>query len=183
MEFDDVVNARRAYRAYKKTDITDEMVEELVTTASLSPSCNNFQPWRFVMIREKEQLEKVFATLTPGNYWMKKASMVVAVFTEPGSDCEVQGVKYEMFDTGMATAFLMLKAQDMGLITHPIAGFNKAEVKKVLGIPEHFTMITLIGIGKKNEDLSFLGEKHQQQEVSGRTRDHISEFAFHETYG
>jgi len=178
LDLDDIANTRKAYRAYKETEITGEMVNELLTTASLSPSCNNNQPWKFVMIRDKDQLEKVFETLTGGNYWMKKASMIVAVFTEPGSDCEVQGVSYEMFDTGMATAFMMLKATEMGLVTHPIAGFDKAKVKKVLGIPETDTMITLIGIGKKSDDLNFLGEKHQVQEVSERVRKPLSEFGF-----
>jgi nitroreductase len=178
LELDEAVETRRAYRAYKETVITDEMVEELLGTATLAPSCNNSQPWKFVMVRDQDQLEKVFGTLTRGNYWMQKASMVVAVFTEPGSDCDVQGVRYEMFDTGMATAFMMLKAVDMGLITHPIAGFDKVEVKKVLGIPEKHTMITLIGVGKKNDDLSFLGEKHQEQEISARIRKPLSEIGF-----
>jgi len=109
--------------------------------------------------------------------------MIVAVITEPGSDCDVQGVQYEMFDTGMATGILMLKATEMGLISHPIAGFDKNEVKKVLNIPDHFILITLVGFGAKNDDLSFLGEKHQQQEISERSRNDLSEFAFFNTYG
>jgi nitroreductase len=114
---------------------------------------------------------------------MQKASMIVAVFTEPGSDCDVQGVQYEMFDTGMAAALMMLKAVDLGLITHPIAGFNKDEAKEVLGLSDHHTLITLIGIGMKNENLGFLGEKHQIQEMSQRERKPISEIGFLDRYG
>ncbi|MGA1873744.1 MAG: nitroreductase family protein, partial [Thermoplasmatota archaeon] len=121
MEFDDVAEKRRSRRAYQPTEITDAIVDRLLQAAELAPSCNNNQPWKFVMVRDPLLLERVFETLTRGNYWMKKASMVVAVFTEQGSDCDVQGVAYEMFDTGMATAFMLLKATDMGLLTHPIA--------------------------------------------------------------
>ena len=182
MELDEAVGQRRAYRAYEQVEITDEMVEQLLKTASFAPSCNNSQPWKFVMVRAPKQLKSVFETLSKGNYWMQKASMVVAVVTEPGSDCDVQGVRYEMFDTGMATAFLLLKVVDMGLIGHPIAGFNKAEVKKVLGIPDDHTIITLIGIGKKNEDHSFLGEKHKVQEISVRERKPIPEIGFNDRF-
>jgi len=163
-------------------EITNEMAKELLSAAHLAPSCSNNQPWRFVAVREKEQLEKVFETLTRGNYWMKKSSMVIAVFTEPGTDCDVQGVNYEEFDTGMAVGFLLLKATDMGLLTHCIAGFNKAEVKKVLGIPENFTMITLIAVGRKSTDLSFLGESHRDQEKSPRDRRPLEEVALTDRY-
>ena len=183
MELDEAVEKRRAYRAYEQIEITDEMIEDLLKAASLAPSCNNNQPWRFVMVKDPDQLEKVFGTLTRGNYWMQKASMIVAVFTEPGSDCDVQGVQYEMFDTGMAAAFMMLKAVDLGLICHPIAGFNKAQAKEVLGLSEDHIIITLIGIGMKNEDISFLGEKHQIRERSQRERKTLSEIGFPDRFG
>ena len=182
MEFDEVLERRRSRRAYDQIGISDGMVRELLHAAELAASCNNSQPWRFVMVRDPQQLEKVFGTLTRGNYWMKKASMVVAVFTEPGSDCDVQGVRYEMFDTGMATAHMLLKATEMGLLAHPIAGFNKEEVKKVLDIPEGLIIITLIGIGRKNDDLGFLGEKHREQETSPRERRPLEEIGFMDSY-
>ncbi|MGA1820843.1 MAG: nitroreductase family protein [Thermoplasmatota archaeon] len=182
MEFDEVLERRRSRRAYDNIDITDNMVRELLHASELAASCFNNQPWRFVMVRDPEQLEKVFGTLTRGNYWMKKASMVVAVFTEPGSDCDVQGVQYEMFDTGMATAHMLLKATEMGLLAHPIVGFSKEEVKKVLGIPDEHIIITLIGIGKRSDDHSFLGEKHREQETSPRERRPLEEIGFMDRY-
>jgi nitroreductase len=182
LELDEAVEKRRAYRAFKEGEITDEMVEDLLRVASLAPSCNNNQPWRFVMVRDPMQLRRLFETLTRGNYWMQKASMIAAAITESGSDCDVQGVQYEMFDTGMAAAFMMLKAVDLGLINHPIAGFNKVRAKEVLGLSEDHVIITLIGIGKKNEDISSLGEKHQIKERSQRERKPISEIGFNDKF-
>lgn len=182
MELDDVMEERRSRRAYGPAAVTEDMVNELVHAAELAPSCSNNQPWRFIFVRDPDQLEKVFGTLSGGNYWMRKASMVVAVFTAKGSDCRVQGVEYEMFDTGMATAFLLLKATGMGLLTHPIAGFNKEEVKRVLGLGDEHVIITLIGIGKRSEDLSGLGEKHREQEVSARVRRPHEEISFMDRY-
>ena len=182
MEFDEVLARRRSRRAYGPVEITDDMVRKLLQAASLAPSCTNSQPWRFVMVRKPEQLERVFQTLTRGNYWMTKVSMVVAVFTEPDSDCDVQGVSYEMFDTGMAAALLLLKATEMGLLTHPIAGFNKEMVKEVLGLSEQHTIITLIGIGKRSDDLGALNENHRERETSPRIRKPLEEIGFMESY-
>jgi nitroreductase len=182
LELDEAIRVRRSHRALEDVEITDDMVRELLHAAHLAPSCSNNQSWRFIAVREKEQLERVFETLSRGNYWMKKSSMVIAVFTEPGSDCEVQGVAYEEFDTGMATGFLLLKATDMGLLTHCIAGFNKIEVKKVLDIPDNFTIITLVAVGRKSEDLSFLGENHREQEKSPRDRRPLEDVAFMESF-
>ncbi|MBN1539322.1 MAG: nitroreductase family protein [Candidatus Thermoplasmatota archaeon] len=182
MELDLVMEKRRSRRAYRPAEITDDMVNDLLHAAELAPSCSNNQPWRFIFVRDPQQLERVFETLSGGNYWMKRSSMVVAVFTEKGTDCDVQGVQYEMFDTGMATAFLLLKAVEMGLLTHPIAGFNKEKVKKVLGLGEQFIIITLIGMGKRSDDPGGLSEKHREQEVSARVRRPHEEISFMDRY-
>ncbi|MBN1391077.1 MAG: nitroreductase family protein [Candidatus Thermoplasmatota archaeon] len=182
MELDQVIEKRRSRRAYDPVEITDDMVKKLLQAAGLAPSCSNNQPWRFVLVRDPQQLDRLFGTLSGGNYWMKKASMVVAVFTEKGTDCDVQGVQYEMFDTGMATALLLLKATEMGLLTHPVAGFNKEKAKDVLGLGELFILITLIGVGKGSEDTSGLSEKHREQEVSARVRRPHEEISFMDRY-
>jgi len=182
MEFDEVLERRRSRRAYEPIEITDEMVRTILHAAEMAPSCANNQPWKFVIVREPGQLQDLFQTLSKGNYWMTKASMVVAVFTEEGSDCDAQGVNYEMFDTGMSTALLLLKATEMGLLTHPIAGFRKEDAKKVLGLGAKHTLITLIGVGRRSEDISFLGERHREQEISERVRRPQEEISFMDRY-
>ena len=55
-------------------------------------------------------------------------------------------------------------------------------MKEVLGIPKISILITLIGIGKKSEDLSMLDEKHQKQETEQRERKDFSEIDFMDHY-
>lgn len=54
----------------------------------------------------------------------------------------------------MASAFLILKATDMGLVAHPIAGYDEAKAKSVLNIPEEMRLITLIICGEHDETMS-----------------------------
>ena len=94
------------------------------------------------------------AALSKGNEWAYSASMIIAVFSKKDSDCLVKGREYYLFDTGMATAFLIQRAPELGLVAHPIAGYNEEGVKKALGIPDDMTVITLVMVGKHSESIS-----------------------------
>lgn len=143
-----IIDDRRAYRSLQPVEITQEMVRDLATAASLSASCNNNQPWRFVFAFEKEALDKVKAAMSKGNRWTFAASLIVAVCSRRDMDCPNKGRELYIFDTGMATAFLILRATEMGLVAHPIAGYDEEMVKAALAIPADMTVITLVNIGK-----------------------------------
>ena len=164
MELKDAMEKRRAQRALALVDIDDGTVRELTKAASIAPSCFNNQPWRFVLVREREQLERLKATLTKGNAWAQRASMMIAVHSEPSLDCDAQGSKYYLFDTGMAVAFLLLRATDLGLLAHPISGFDHAQAKAVLGIPEVNELFALIIVGKHTDDWSMLKDWQLERE-------------------
>ena len=95
-------------------------------------------------------------TLSKGNEWAYAASMIIAVFSNKELDCLLKGREYYLFDTGMTTAFLILRATELGLVAHPIAGYNEEAVKKLLVIPDNMTVITLVIIGKHSENISAL---------------------------
>lgn len=50
MNVTDAVNARRSIRAFLDTPVDDELIVELLTTASRAPSGGNVQPWRIYVI-------------------------------------------------------------------------------------------------------------------------------------
>ena len=154
MDFKEVAKRRRSYRSLKTCEIDDDLIQELAQSASLAPSCYNNQPWRFVFVNKKNVLERLFGAIPKGNAWVKSASMIIAVVSKKDDDCFINGREYYLFDTGMATAFLMLSATDLGLIAHPIAGYNEEKVKEVLDIPDDMTVITLVIVGEKSEDIN-----------------------------
>ncbi len=166
MEFKEVIEKRRALRSLERVDITEDMLEELAAAASLAPSCFNNQPWRFVFATDNEKLAEVHGSLSKGNEWMQAASAIVAIFTKKEMDCVIKGREYYLFDTGMATAFMMLAATDMGLVFHPIAGYHEDKLKAVLNIPEDMTLIAAAAIGKAAEGINhLLTEKQALSEV------------------
>lgn len=56
-----------------------------------------------------------------------------------------------MFDTGIAVGFMMLRATELGLVAHAIAGYNSKLIKRELNLPEDASLIALIIIGKRSE--------------------------------
>ena len=151
MNLDGIITARRALRALDPVLITTADVKKLAGAAALSPSCFNNQPWRFVFVRDGERLDQIKGTLSSGNEWAKRASLVIAVCARRDDDCVVRTREYYLFDSGMATAFLLLKATEMGIITHPIAGFDAETAARILAIPEGMVLITLIICGAHSE--------------------------------
>ena len=177
MNVKEAIEKRRAYRSLERVEITDDMVRELAKSASLAPSCYNNQPWRFVFVKSPEMLERVFDALPRGNTWAKEASMIVAVYTKKEFDCVIDDRLYYLFDTGMAVAFMILRATEMGLVAHPIAGYKPDKVKSALNLPEGTELIALVIVGKHSDRISdVLSDWQREQELKRPDRKGFDEF-------
>ncbi|MBY9002260.1 MAG: nitroreductase family protein [Candidatus Heimdallarchaeota archaeon] len=179
MEFEKVIHMRRALRALDHIEITEEFIRDVTLLASRSPSCGNKQSWRFVFVKDKNQLELLHVALSGGNYWAKDASMLIAVFSKPELDCMIEERNYYLFDTGMATNQLMLAIVNRGLVAHAMAGFNEKVAKEVLNISEDMRLITIIAVGKHSANPeSKLSDKHLEVEKIISDRKNFEEFAY-----
>lgn len=148
MKLMEIIEKRRAYRSLGPAQIDESLVRDLATAASLSASCFNKQPWRYVFAFDKDVLSQLQGVMNKGNEWTRADSMIIAVASRKDLDCVVKEREYYLFDTGMATAFLILRATELGLVAHPIAGFDEDKAKEILGIPADMRLITLVNVGK-----------------------------------
>jgi nitroreductase len=183
MELKEIIQKRRAYRSFEPVKITEELVRDLAEHANLSPSCNNMQPWRYIFVYDAQVLNEVKGAISKYNSWTGLSSMIIAVFTKPDLDCVIKERTYCLFDTGMATAFLILRAWDLGLVAHPIAGFDPEKVKAILKIPDGMTLITLVIVGKKKDAIDpVLSPKQASQEKERPERFPFEKFAYLNRY-
>jgi len=184
MDVREAIEGRRAYRSLEPAEVTDALIEDLTGVARIAPSCFNNQPWRFVFARDKEVLERLHGALSKGNEWATVGSMIVGVASRLDLDCEIAGREYFLFDTGMATAFIILRATELGLVAHPIAGFRESEAKEALGLPEDMRLIALVIIGKHADGIGpLLTEKQVADEAARPARLPAAEIAFIDHYG
>ena len=183
MDVKDAINQRRAYRSLDPVPITKELVEDLAKSAQLSPSCFNNQPWRFCFVYDKEMLEKMKVVFSKGNEWAYAASIIIAVFSKKEFDCIIHDREYYLFGCGMAVGLLMLRATELGLVAHPIAGYSPKKVREVLGIPDEMNVITLIMVGKHSSTISpVLSEKQIADEKERPVRFPLEKFVYHNRY-
>lgn len=50
----DVISSRKSIRRYKPDPIPDEMIDKILESARWAPTGENYQPWRFIVIRDPE---------------------------------------------------------------------------------------------------------------------------------
>ncbi len=192
MELREAISARRATRSLDPVEVSEDLVRRVMADVVLSASCFNNQPWRFVFVREAGQLARVKAALSRGNSWAQAASMVIAVLSRRDFDCVLptaatgqpqpdpaQVREYYLFDTGMATAFLLLRLTEEGLVAHPIAGYSEPEAREAIGAGDDMKLITLVIVGRRSAAISpLLSPKSLPAETERPPRKSFEEVAF-----
>ena len=63
MDFDEVIIKRKSIRSFEKTQVDDRILKSLVKDATLAPSSQNKQPWRFYIVKSKTKRNNVAAIL------------------------------------------------------------------------------------------------------------------------
>ena len=179
MDVFQAIKERRAYRSIIPVEITEDLIKDLAGSAGLAPSCFNNQPWRFVFVHDPEVLKSMYEALSQGNEWARAASLIIAVFSKKEDDCMIRDREYHQFDCGLGAGFLIMRATELGLVAHPIAGYSPKKTKEILGIPEEYQVITLIIVGKHSDEISpILSEKQVEWEKERPERLAIEKFAF-----
>jgi len=179
MDVIEAIRRRRAYRSLEPVEISDDLIFDLARAAQLAPSCFNNQPWRFVFVRSRERLEAMKAVFSSGNEWAYAASLIIVVTSRREDDCIIGEREYHHFDCGLAAAFLILRATELGLVAHPIAGYSPKKVRQILGLPDDYQVHTLIIVGRKAESLSpVLSEKQIAWEKERPERLPLNKFVF-----
>lgn len=141
MKFAELVKIRQSDRKYKKQDVEKEKIIQCLETARLSPSANNSQPWKFVVVDDPLKKEQV-AELTIGlgmNKFTHQCPVLVAVVLEKQNFMStigsmIKNKDYCLFDIGIAVNQFCLQAADLGLGTCIIGWFDERKIKKILGV-------------------------------------------------
>ncbi len=55
----DAIKVRRSIRKFAIDDVPDEMIEQMLEAARLAPSGGNRQPWRFLVVRDREIRQQI----------------------------------------------------------------------------------------------------------------------------
>jgi len=163
-------------RAMSGDAVSDEEMAQLFEAARWAPSSYNEQEWRFLYAkRDTEHWNTFFDLLMEANQsWCANAGALIVVCSTNNFTRNGKPNGSHTLDTGMATQNLLLQASTMGLVAHPMAGFNRTQTRASLQVPETATVECMIAIGRPGT-LDDLPEALRENEVpTGRKP--ISEF-------
>ncbi|HEY55513.1 MAG TPA: NAD(P)H nitroreductase [Dehalococcoidia bacterium] len=166
----DLIKNRKSVRDFLDTPVERDKIMMCLEAARLAPSASNSQPWRFIVVDDRELKDKLCAAAFSGLYRInsfgKTAPVMVVVISEKSKFLAriggmFRGTKYYLIDIGVACEHLVLEAEDLGLGTCWIGWFNERGVKSVLNIPQSKKIDILIALGYYDREK--LGPEHGRE--------------------
>jgi len=141
MDTFDAISKRSSIRSYLDKPLSKELLEKLVDAGRQAPTARCVEPWEFIIITQKANLQKISDIATNGKF-IKEAQAAIAIFCED--------TKYYLEDGCAATENILLQASDLGLGACWIAGDKKPycdEIADMLSVPKTKKLISIISLG------------------------------------
>ncbi len=145
-----LVQKRRSIRQYQDKPVEKEKIELLIEAALRSPSSRGFNPWEFIVVTDRDLLEKLSKAKAHGASFLKNASLGIVVCADP-EKCDVW-----VEDASIASIFLHLAAESLELGScwiqirmrmHDQTKTSQEYVQELLDIPGNLNVESMIAIG------------------------------------
>ena len=107
------IHSRKSVRQYTSEPVSEADIQTILKAAMAAPSAVNFQPWRFVVVTEREQLDAM-AEILPYAKMLRQAPAAIVVC---GETLWMGGNEnpYWQQDCAAATQNLLLAVEALGL--------------------------------------------------------------------
>jgi nitroreductase len=147
MEAYEAIITRRSIRAYTAEPVSEGLIKELLAAAMSAPSASNRQPWHFLIITERHQLDAMTSIL-PFGQMLKQAPLAIVIC----GDRERQPMDgYWVQDCSAATQNILLAAHAKGLGAVWLGVYPREEriqeLTRLLGLPEQVPPLAVLSIG------------------------------------
>ena len=190
--FSELLKVRRSMRKFTDEELTQEEVVTLMKAALMSPTSKRTNAWQFIMVDDKELLEKLSHCKAQASQFIADAPLAIVVTDQPllqlptvhqqfiadaplaivvTADPLVSDVWIE--DASIASIIIQLQAEDMGLGScwvqvrerFTASGMPSDEyVREVLDIPLQLQVLSVVAIGHKGMERKPFSEEHLQWE-------------------
>jgi nitroreductase len=138
MEVFKAVKTVLAVRSYQDKPIPPQVVQRIVQAAHLSASSMNLQPWHFIVVEDRDTLEKLGGIATYGPY-IAQAALAIAVVIEKS--------RFSVSDASRAIQSMVLTAWEAGVGSNWVGFFGIDAAKPVLGIPDELDLLAIVPFG------------------------------------
>jgi nitroreductase len=141
----DAVRARRNVRQYTDRPIPREDLERILEAGRRAPSSQNWQPWDFVVVADRDRLVELAKAWEQGGKHIARSAATIALLARRPDDDRAR--TRTAYDLGQATAFMMITAADLGIGSGHSSVADQDQAQRVLGFPDSHFCAYLIGLG------------------------------------
>lgn len=160
------IKERRAIRSYKDKEIEKEKIKEIIDAGLWAPSARNLQPWKFIIITNKELIKEIGKKIqnklidNPRYSFVKERAKTKddAIFYSAPLVVFILGDKenkWAKIDCSLAAENMMLAAKSLGLGSCPIgmARFlmEEKDIVEILKFPEDYDLMLTLVFGYPKE--------------------------------
>lgn len=151
----DAINARRSIRKFEDKPVEKEKIELLLRAAMQAPSGTNEQPWEFIVVQDKETLEKL---ANAHQYAMAMKNGTLAIVGIANKKYFVTDCLWPQ-DLSAASENILLEAVELGLgaTWMAIAPFeDRMEyIKNLFSLPDDVIAFNMIILGYPAKEKGF----------------------------
>lgn len=151
----DLIRARRTIRRFKQIPVPEDLLEKMVDAARLAPSASNMQPLEYVVVQNKEVVERIFPCLKWAAYIAPEGNPVPG--QEPVAyivtvvNTAVRTKAFE-WDAGAAIEHMILTALEEGVGSCWLLSIDKAKIREILHIPASHELDSVLALGYPAEE-------------------------------
>ncbi|MCL2585459.1 MAG: nitroreductase family protein [Streptosporangiales bacterium] len=136
------IQSRRNVRAFTDQPIPEADLDRILEAGRRSPSSQNWQPWDFILVTDREQLRELARVWRGAGHVADSAATIVVV--GPAEDNEFHRAQ---LDLGQATMAMTLAAADLGVGSCHAGVADMALARELTGIPDDRDWAFLISLG------------------------------------
>jgi nitroreductase len=140
----EAIRSRRNVREFADRPIAGDHLDEILEAGRRAPSSNNWQPWDFILVRQREQLRQLADVWRGAGHVANAAAAIALIAPVPADDGQRNRVQY---DLGQATMSIMLAAVGLGIGSAHAGVGDQDLARTLLGFPEDRFCAYLISLG------------------------------------
>lgn len=134
----EVAKTLLAVRSYQDRPVPQALIERIVESARLTGSSMNVQPWRFIVVEDRDTLKTLGSLAKTGPYVAEAAFAVVVV---------IERTRFAVSDGSRAIQTMMMTAWDEGVGSNWVGFMGPDEIKPVLEIPDDMDVLAIVPFG------------------------------------
>ncbi len=131
-------------RSFADRPIADDHLDEILESGRRSPSSQNWQPWDFILVRQRERLRQLARVWRGAGHVAHSAATIALIAPVPKDDRQQARLQY---DLGQVTMSIMLAAASLGIGSGHSAVSDQDMARELLGFPADRFCAYLIPLG------------------------------------